>query len=335
MLRKKLLAIALMTMAPFAAQAQDITCDSTYTTQRGDSLSRIAERAYGRSSAYQPIFSVNPGKLRSVNIVPIGIDLFIPCLTAAGNPTFTEISAGSSNNIRILTGDEYAPYVERDAPNGGFSTELVNRALQYDGQEADYRIDIINDWDAHLQPLLSDGLYDLGFPWFQPDCAQYDLLGDASKWRCDNLRFSEPLHEVVVTAYGPQTAPDINTPEDALGLTICRPTGFFTHDLEAMGLPEDKINRVAPATAKDCFEQMRDGKVDLVSVNADTSEAIINELGLQNAFKEQLALSSVQTLRVVGLKTNPSTRISLRRINLGLSKLKESGEFRTIAGTHL
>lgn len=305
------------------------------TPLRGDSLSRISERAYGSSSAYQRIFSVNPGKLRSVNVVPIGIDLFIPCAGGSNRTSLTEISGGTSNNIRILTGGDYAPYVGKELPNGGFSTELINRALQYDGQEANYRIDVINDWGSHLKPLLSDGLYDLGYPWFKPDCDQYALLGEASKWRCDNLRFSEPLHEIVVTAYGPKSAPNITTPADALGLTICRPAGFFTHDLEAMGLSADKITRVSPSTATDCFELMRDGKVDLVTVNADTAETIINELGLENAFEEQLALSSVQTLRIVGMKSNPNSRVVLRRINQGLIKLRDSGDFRTIAATHL
>ncbi|MEX3314768.1 transporter substrate-binding domain-containing protein [Sulfitobacter sp. PS-8MA] len=335
MIKYSLLAIALMVSAPLAATAQEISCDSTYTTQRGDSLSRIAERAYGSPSAYQKIFSVNPGKLRSVNVVPIGIDLYIPCADGSGTNQLAAISSGTSNNIRLLTGGNYAPYVGKDLPNGGFSTELLNRALQSKGQEADYRIDVINDWGSHLQPLLSDGLYDIGYPWFRPDCDKYDLLGEASQWRCDNLRFSDPLHEIVVTAYGPKSAPDINQPSDAVGLTICRPAGFFTHDLEAFGLTADKITRESPTTATDCFELLRDGKVDLVTVNADTADQIIDELNMRDLVDEQDTLSTVQTLRAVGMRSNPNSRIILRRINQGLRQLKDSGDFRSIAANHL
>lgn len=320
-----------------SAQAQQISCNSTYTTERGDSLSRIAERAYGSPSAYQSIFSVNPGKLRSVNQVPIGIDLFIPCLDGSEsvNGGLAPIAAATSNNIRILTGTNYEPYVGRDLPNGGFSTELVERAMQFNDQPADYRIDVIGDWGAHLSPLLSDGAYELGYPWFKPDCDQRDLLGEASQWRCDNLLFSDPLHEIVVTAYGPRAAPTISNPNDARGLTICRPSGFFTHDLEAMGLNESTMTRVSPDTARQCFEQLRDGQVDLVTVNADTAENLISALSLSDQVQEQTALSSIQTLRVVGMRTNPQTRILLRRINMGLQGLVNDGSFRAIAATHL
>ena len=325
---------------PLSASAQEIQCNSTYTTVRGDSLSRISQRAYGSPSAYQRIFSVNPGKLRSVNVVPIGIDLFIPCAddgnsNGGSNGRLTQLANANSDNIKFLTGADYAPYVGDGLPNGGFSTELIERAMQYNGQPADYKIDVIRDWGAHLSPLLSNGAYDLGYPWFRPNCSQYDSLGESSRWRCDNLLFSDPLHEIVVTAYGPASAPDLSSAQDARGLTICRPTGFFTHDLEAFGLEEGSYTREAPSTARDCFELLRDGKVDIVSVNADTSEKAISDLGLQNQVKELYALSSVQTLRVVGMKSNPRTRLLLLRLNQGLRGLNNDGSFLRIAAKHL
>jgi len=266
-----------------AASAQSISCDTIYKTKRGDSLSRIAGQAYGRTTAYQAIFDYNPGVLSSPSQVPVGVELYIPCVGGgAPTPTLTNIVVPKSSKTKILTGSEYPPYVDAGLPEGGFSHELINRAMQFDSASADYRIDTINDWGSHLQPLISDGAYDLGFPWFKPDCSQANKLGDASKWRCDNLRFSEALHEVVVTFFAStEAAESIRSPEDAHGMKICRPRGYFTHDLEVIGLVPPAVVRVAGASPKDCFERLASGEIDLVTVNADTSDSVITELGIR------------------------------------------------------
>ena len=237
--------------------------------------------------------------------------------------------------IRFLTGNAYPPYVGDDLPDGGFSTELITRAMSV--TEGDpFAFEVVPDWGAHLSPLLSGGSFDLGYPWFKPDCSKRDLLGENARWRCDNLRFSKPLHDIVVTAYAMNNnAINISTPEDALGKRICRPAGFYTHDLEAMGLTEDTITRIAPETALDCFEQMQNGRVDIVILAADVSESVIQELGMQNQVTEIVGLSSIQTLHAIGMKTDQRTRILLRRLDIGLEALKSNGEFDNLMAKHL
>lgn len=318
------------------ASSQTIPCDTMYETVQGDSLSKIAGQAYGRTTAYQKIFDYNPGKLESPSRVPIGIALYIPCEQSGQNIQLHPIQKSRSNNIKILTGAEYPPYVDKGLENGGFSFELVERALQYGSGKTDYRIDVINDWGSHLQPLIEDGAYDLGFPWFQPDCSQLSRLGKNSRWRCNNLRFSEPLHEVVITFYGRAgEVENISSPEDAHGLKLCRPGGYFTHDLEVMGLVPPAIIRVAGDSPTDCFNRLVKGEVDLVSVNADTSDQAITELNIDGKVSEVIELASIQTLHVVGLKTNPKTRVNLLRVNKGVISLRKDGTFVQLAARHL
>jgi len=328
--------LALILGYPAPGAAQNIPCDTMYQTKPGDTLSRIAGQAYGRTTAYQKIFDYNPGKLESPSRVPIGVDLYIPCEEATVTGSLPEIAEAKSDNLKILTGSEYPPYVDKGLDNGGFSFELVERAFQYGSGKTDYRIDVINDWGSHLQPLISDGAYDLGFPWFKPDCSQRNKLGEKSRWRCDNLRFSEPLHEVVITFYGRSgEVQDIAEPEDAHGLKLCRPSGYFTHDLEVMGLVPPAIIRVAGDSPTDCFERLVSGEVDLVSVNADTSDQTITELDIRGDVSEVIQLATIQTLHVVGLKTNPKTRVNLLRVNKGIIGLREDGTFVKLAARHL
>ena len=327
---------ALMLMTAGQSVAQNIPCDTMYKVRSGDTLSRIAGQAYGRTTAYQKIFDYNPGKMESPSRVPVGAELYIPCENQTVTGSLSEIAEANSDDLKILTGAEYPPYVDKGLDNGGFSFELVERAMQYGRGDTDYRIDVINDWGSHLQPLISDGAYDLGFPWFRPDCTQRDKLGEKSRWRCDNLRFSEPLHEVVITFYGRSgEVADISSPEDAHGLKLCRPEGYFTHDLEVMGLVPPAIIRVAGKSPTDCFERLVDGEVDLVSVNADTSDQTITELNVRDKVSEVIQLATIQTLHVVGLKKNPDTRINLLRVNRGIIGLREDGTFVQLAARHL
>lgn len=321
------------------AQAQELTCDATYIVKSGDTLSALSQRAYGRATAYQRIFDYNPGVLANPNTVPVGARLYIPC--EGGGPIqeaveLEPIRESRSGNVKILTGSEYPPYVDSSLPEGGFSFELVRRAMQADDSSTDYRIDAINDWGAHLSPLLEDGAYDLGFPWFQPDCSQIAKLGEHSRWRCNNLHFSEPLHEVVVTFFArAEEAPEIRKPEDVFGLRVCRPRGYFTHDLEVMDLAPPTIVRNSPDDPTACFQMLMNNETDVVTINADTSDRVITELGIRDQVEEVIALASVQRLHVVGMKTNPQTRVNLLRLNKGLISLRGDGTFRQLAAKHL
>lgn len=327
-------AIAFACVGP--ASAQKIACDTMYKVKSGDSLSRIAGRAYGRTTAYQIIFDYNPGVLKSPSDLPQNVELYIPCVGSSGEPVLDPIADAKSDDLKILTGSDYPPYVDAGLPNGGFSHELVERALQYNGGKADYRIDTINDWGSHLKPLIADGAYDLGFPWFKPDCSNKDKLGAASTWRCNHLRFSEPLHEVVVSFYTRKEDDGrIEAPRDAEGMRLCRPRGYFIHDLEAMDLIPPAVIRVAADNPTDCFERLMEGDVDIVSVNADTADSTITELGVRSKVAEAINLATIQTLHVVGLKANPKTRINLLRINKGLIGMRKDDTFRKLAEKHL
>ncbi|MEM6489528.1 MAG: LysM peptidoglycan-binding domain-containing protein [Pseudomonadota bacterium] len=172
------------------ASAQRLSCDTEYTVRRGDTLSDIAFRTYGQATPrfYQRIFSANPGKLRSVDIIPVGVGLFLPCeggsaqqVPGGGQSASTgtqapQVPAGPSGpataSVRIVTGDDYPPYVGSALRYGGFSTELVRRAVIAAPAGLDHELDVIDDWSAMLDPLLAKGLYDFTFPWFKPDCSK-------------------------------------------------------------------------------------------------------------------------------------------------------------------
>lgn len=63
-----------------------VTCDVPYLVQPGDTLSRIAQRAYGISGLYDRLIDANSDLLRgNADLLAVGMEIAIPCLDAAGD----------------------------------------------------------------------------------------------------------------------------------------------------------------------------------------------------------------------------------------------------------
>ena len=87
---RKLFGVALMlgigiAVVPTDATARPpIACGTIYTVARGDTLFKIAERAFGNGWLYKQIFEANRDVLPNSASVEIGNELLIPCLDGTG-----------------------------------------------------------------------------------------------------------------------------------------------------------------------------------------------------------------------------------------------------------
>ena len=330
------------------AAAQDIACGTTYVVSPGDTLSAISNRAYGVPGEYPTIYRVNSGTIGpNPGIIEIGMVLDIPCLDGAvpastadnsvirREATTELLPAPEDRQIRIVTASDWAPYLNEDQEQGGMITEIVNVSMQKVTEEGGYKIDFINDWGAHLQPLISDSAYDMSLAWFRPNCDVVERLAEGSQFRCNNLDWSDPLYEEIIGFY---TRADYPTPlshSDMFGTTICRPAGYSTFMMEEHNLMPPNITLVQPNSPSDCFRQLADGAVDGVVLSVDVSDDAIRSLGVQPQVKHIDTLDSVATLHAVTSKNNPNGLAYLAVLNDGLNQLKESGEWFSIVRRHL
>jgi polar amino acid transport system substrate-binding protein len=207
------------------------------------------------------------------------------------------------------------------------------------GADATHKITWINDWSAHLDPLLVNRSFDMGFPWLQPDCDNFRALSEGGKFRCENFLFSDPLFEMLVMLYVSSTDPVLfDVDSDLEGKRICRPAGYYTFDLDAperRWLSEDKITLVQPRTVADCFEMLVDGEVDGVTVNNFTGRQQIEDLNISDRVFERERAISIQTLHVLVPKTHPRATVMLYRFNQGLRALKTEDGYDEILDAHL
>ena len=358
-----LLSLAALLLLPLApAQAQ--TACETYIVQPGDTLSEIA-RIAGIDGGHQMIYSANEDVLPSPNQVEIGQRLRIPCADGslpprdaaaaaapaaapatpapAAIPAPTPLAApptaaaATLPRIRFLTGGAYAPFTDETLPEQGMFTELVKRAVEIGDPGQQYRVIFIDDWEAHLTELLPSGAFDLGFPWYLPDCGELASLSPANAIHCTEFEASDPFFETVVGYYTLKGSrfEGASSYEQLHGARICRPNGRFTFDLETAGLvPPNIAMLVAPHQAA-CWEALTTSFVDVVTFEALPAEADLRPLGLIDTVVELPELATVETMHVFAPKANPNGRAYLDLLNEGLRVLRGNGQWFAIISRHL
>ncbi|WP_264212691.1 transporter substrate-binding domain-containing protein [Leisingera thetidis] len=337
----------------FAASAAADTCGGVYTVQPGDSLSVIADKMYKDAGKWSAIHNRNidqigpkPGAIRAGMKLSLacleGLPLGLPggkAVTAAAPAAAVPVKVAPGNaavrsRINLLTGDDYAPFTSKAAHNGGLITDVVNAAMTRAAPSEGYAIHWVNDWSSHFDPLLSNALLDLGFPWYKPDCA---TMPDSD--RCQNFHFSEPMFETLMLLFADKDRPfAFESDSDIEGKTLCRPAGYLTFDLDERGrrwIAGKKITLKQPHKVKDCFDMVAAGEADAVAINEFTGRSVMKEHGITDQFTVLPQPLSVLGIHVVVHKTHPRAEEMLAMINKGLRNIQQDGSYQTIVEDHM
>lgn len=334
-----------------------MACQPTVTVRAGDNLFSIAEEQLGDMTQWSAIFYDNPdvqgGSL--LDIEP-GTVLRIPCPGApphASTPTpapqpvaepeppavlppprsaATTRQAGV--DVRLLARANYPPFTAQDWPEQGMLSELVEAVFEDTPNPATHSVSWEEDWSRQLFPMLDAKEFDMGFPWFKPDCDN-----NPDNRVCTHFHFSSPLIDVVILLFARVDASlPFEVDSDVHGRTLCRPEGYFTHDLDRpdrLWLSRGLITLEQPVTVEECFEMLMAGEVDAVAVNEFLGVQKMFELGLTDAVTPLARPVSVEGLHAVISKTHWRGTTHLYRFNAGLAKLRQSARYNEIISRHL
>jgi polar amino acid transport system substrate-binding protein len=352
-----ILAIGTVFVPADATAQSPIACGTAYTVARGDTLFKIARRAFGNGNLYKQIFEANRHVLPNSASVEIGNEILIPCLDSSGKavrkdgvarkslaePVNSEAAGPVTSEpqlviprVRLLTGSDIAPYADQILPQGGMITDLVSRALNaaVPGQQS--RVAFVNDWASHLNYLLPEGAFDVSFPWYKPDCSKADKLNAEMQSLCAEFEFSNPIFEIRVGFYTQTGSALVETGTLAAlsGKRLCRPSGHVTFDLERIGLVKPDISIETQYTAKECFVRLVKGQVDVVTLDKSEADKQLRQLGIAKEIIEIGDLESVQTLHALVSKQNPNGLAHLELINRGLAELMASGKWFEVVAFH-
>ena len=341
------LACGLLATASVAEQ-KHVSCGTTHVVTRGDNLSKLARAVYGSPRDFQIIYLANRDKIgRNPGIIEVGMELEIPCINGAADvstanaaaitnaDTTERLPAPVSDQIRVVVGTDWAPFTDETQAQGGLITEVTNVALATADGKPDYKIDFINDWGAHLQPLISDHAYDFSIAWFRPNCDEIDKLGDGSRFRCNNLAWSDPLFEQIFGYYNRTDDAALVSYGSMIGKRICRPAGYALFMMEEKDLVSPTITLERPKSVAECFEGLVQGRWDVVAIASDVAEGAIADIGAHSAVRYNENLSQVLTMHAVISNTHPRLETYLATFNNGLTKIKDSGEWFRIVRRHL
>jgi polar amino acid transport system substrate-binding protein len=340
------------------------TCGTEYKIKEGETLAQIAARVYGNPTQWTVIFYANQDRLgTNASLLVPGLAITLPCIggassqaapaqqnsTAPGQPpppTSADAPIMISTMVRrieFLTADGYSPFTGRALEGGGMLTEVISSSMNIVKQEArgrfDYGISWVNDWSAHLNPLLLTRAFDVGFPWARPDCDSGADLDASSQFRCRRFFFSDPLYEVITSLFVRNNSPIMSLQNEKIaGATLCLPAGQPTYELDQGGrnwVKDGKVSLMRPPTVDECFRLLDNGTVAGVVATEFAGRASIISLGIADKIRVLDQPVALTPLHVVISKSHPNARTILYYVNAALGKLRESGEYDMIIERHL
>lgn len=350
-----LVAGGMLAGAPALAQS----CGTDYVIKEGETLAAIAQRVYGSKAQWSIIFYANQDRLGSnTTLLVPGQAVRLPCIAgtastdakAAPVPAPADAPLASDfilssmvKRIEFLTAEGYTPYVDRTLGNGGMILDLLSASMKMVEDQAQgsfsHQVSWVNDWAAHLNPLLITRAFDVGIPWTKLDCSDPAALDPASRYRCQRFFYSDAFYEDVTALFVRADSPIVfRTDDEVIGKTLCQTRGLSTFHLNARGrgwLKENKIVLMQPQTPEDCFRLLDAGTVDAVIMSDLTGRAIAASMGMLARIRVTERPVNIETLHAIVAKTNPHARTILYYINSSLAKLRQSGEYDRIVARHL
>ena len=241
--------------------------------------------------------------------------------------------AVTAGPTRLLTGDDYGLSADRSISNGRVVSKIIDAALNEDGDK-NHQINWINDWSAHLNPLLSSHAFDIGFPWTKPDCTS-----STTDKRCSDFLYTNPVFEVWMLLFTNSESPiSFENDADLEGKTLCRPSGYQTDDLDANGrnwLADGKVTLKQPASVQQCFRMLVNKDVDAVVVNEFTGRSVVKSLSIQD--KVTILDSkpvSIENLYAVVHKDHPRAQQLIDEVNDGVQAIQASGTYQDILASN-
>lgn len=362
------LAAGLLAASALTAQAQQ-TCGGTYKVRPGDSLSLIADKLYKDVGQWTVIYRSNIDVISKPDSIRVGQVYRLPCIgglpaglpdgqpysgpqqtgdtvVAAVVPGDTAVQSREErqrsaakrqrDTVRLLASDEFRPFTNRLQLSSGLISDIVNRAFVNADGIGEHQFYWVNDRAVHLDPMVSEGMVDVAFPWTKPDCTATPGLD-----LCTDYVFSEPMFEMLEVLFTDRQSDVRYTGEqDLADMRVCAPLGY--HSAARSGntgvsyLAKAGARLQQPPSAEDCFERLVSGSADAVVMNEFTGRVVLKDMDLDDRIELQLGRPlAIVGLHAVAHRSNPDAAQIITSFNAGLEKMRQSGEYVGVIDKHM
>ncbi len=238
-------------------------------------------------------------------------------LLAAGLPA----AGGAAEELRLVTGNDYAPYTDENLPEGGLVNELVKRI--YDSIGIKYAIDW-KPWRRGYEEGAA-GEYVATYPYIY------------NEERNRYFAYSEPIYQSNLRLFSRiDAALDPAGIDDLRDRRVCLPLGWAPGQNLAEMFAADAVTRDMPPDIRTCFRLLDRARTDFVLANEIQGWSSAEAVGLDDQAIEMSAFNiEVNPVHVIFSRKAPDFEAEVARFNAALASLRESGAYDKIVAKHL
>lgn len=222
--------------------------------------------------------------------------------------------------ITLATSGGFAPFTDQDWKDQGMVIQILDQVMRVANFEAEI---VFHDGWGELISDTEAGIYDATFPWYY------------SAERDEQYLLSDSLASTYVMPYVAKNKVfSVTTKMDLAGYRLCRPAGYFTHDLEELFEHPD-TELIQPNTLVECFEMLLTDEVDVVPVDLFSAKTAIANTSQSGDAVQQLGIVfSRQSMHILISRNHPRGEELISRINQALLKLEMRGILQAIRQSH-
>ncbi|MEQ8450007.1 MAG: transporter substrate-binding domain-containing protein [Nitratireductor sp.] len=217
--------------------------------------------------------------------------------------------------IKLVTGGAYHPYTDESLPGGGLAVVLVKRIFDEMGFRAE--VDFL-PWDEGYA-AAREGRYIATFP--------YIVQAD----RKQHFAYTTELFQVRPSLFwSVRRRHRIVQLSDVAGKSLCVPDGWAIDGYLEPIVESGDLTPVAAPTIRACFEKLKDGSADLVSVDRRLGVAVAEAIDPGRWVKSRRFVTEGVPNHVIFTLKHPQARAWAHAFDKALADLQARGELYAI-----
>lgn len=225
-----------------------------------------------------------------------------------------------SRTIRLVTGNDYAPYTDEKLPEGGLANEIVKRV--YERLGVPYRIEW-RPWKRGFKDGV-EGLYDATYP--------YVFNGE----RDAVYIFSSPIVVAKLNLFRlARPGTEFAGLDDVSNMRVCMPLGWAAGSELRMLFESGTLVREDAPDMATCFKLLARARTDLALANEIQGWKSLRAAGIDEADRVESITIETNPLHVIFSRNVAGVADLVQQFNAGLETLRSSGEYDEIVRRHL
>lgn len=233
----------------------------------------------------------------------------------------TGVSEPSRSGLTLVV-DEYPPYIEQNTTGQGLMTQLVMQAY---AQQGIYPKLVFSNW-RRIEEIEIDQNHYMSFPYIHSQARN-------AKWHFSDNIITAPTAMV----HRKNNPIEWRTLEDLKPYTIGISAGY--HYGDAFEAFRSQLNVYQAGTDLQNLRRVIHGRLDIFPVDPYVATALLNQ---HFSYKQRMLVSITSqpslitdSMHAVCAKTDPHCLYYLNRLNRGLEKMKQNGQYQALTNKAL